>query len=194
MVQRVMKYNKPLEQFAVWRGGFTDEEVDQIKFLEKLQDFQRGVIGDNVIDTEARDSDVQWLFNDQNSNWVFERMSSIISQVNTDHFMLDIDGFENFQYTKYALNQHYDWHWDYQFGWREYVRKISCVLMLSDAEEYEGGEFEICRNGNLNQIDTFKPGKGDIVFFASWMPHRVLPVVSGERRSLVCWVMGKREC
>lgn len=194
MVQRVNKYNAALEQFAIWRGGFTNEEIDQIKFLEELQSFKKGIVGKDELKLNVRDSDIQWLFKDENSHWVFDKLSSIISQVNTDHFMLDIDGFENLQYTKYAEDQHYDWHWDYEFGWREYVRKISCVLMLSDPSEYEGGEFEICNNGNFNDVKKFKPGKGDIVFFASWMPHRVLPVTSGNRRTIVCWVMGKREC
>jgi PKHD-type hydroxylase len=195
MIQHVNKYNAALEQFAVWRGGFTNDEVEQIKFLENLQEFTKGVVGSSADPKlDVRDSDIQWLHKDQNSYWVFDKMSQIIAQVNYDHFMFDIDGFEAFQYTKYAIGQHYDWHWDYEFGWKNFNRKISCVMMLNDPSDYEGGEFEICNNGNLNDIKKFKAGKGDIIFFSSWMPHRVLPVTSGERKSLVCWVMGKREC
>ena len=42
-----------------------------------------------------------------------------------------------------------------------------------------------------NTPNTVKPQIGDIVFFDSRMPHRVTPITSGVRKSLVCWVMGK---
>ena len=67
-------------------------------------------------------------------------------------------------------------------------------MLLTGPDEYEGGELEIINNGNLEEKISFKPNKGDVVFFASWMPHRVVPVTSGLRKSLVAWVMGEREC
>lgn len=190
----VFKYNAPLECFAIWENGFTPEEVDQIIFLEKLSKFDKAVVGGRKSPNQkVRDSDVAWLQPDNNSHWLFERFGSIISKVNHDHFLYDIEGFDTLQYTKYGPEQHYTWHWDVAFGWENYQRKISAVMMLSDPDEYEGGEFEICVNGNLDDLRTMKPKKGDIIFFASWMPHRVKPVISGERKSLVTWVMGKRQ-
>lgn len=191
----VFKYHAPLECFAIWRGGFTPDEVDQIAYLEKLNHFSKGVTGSSQSpNKEVRDSDIAWLFPDENTTWVFAKMGGIISKVNYDHFLYNIEGIESFQFTKYREDGHYTWHFDQDMGWQNYVRKISVVMMLSDPSEYEGGEFEICTNGNLDDIKTVKPDKGDIIFFASWMPHRVKPVTSGERKSLVTWVMGKREC
>ena len=191
------KYSAPLECFAVWRGGFNEDEIEKIVFLEELQSFDKGKIGtdpNSQPDLTTRDSEVAWIHPDQNSDWLFNRLSGITSKVNYDHFLYDIDGIDALQYTKYGLNQHYTWHWDVSFGWENYQRKMSFVVMLSDPEEYEGGEFQICNNGNLDSIVSLKPNKGDIVYFASWMPHRVAPVTSGQRRSLVGWVMGKRAC
>jgi predicted 2-oxoglutarate/Fe(II)-dependent dioxygenase YbiX len=34
--------------------------------------------------------------------------------------------------------------------------------------------------------------RGDMALFSSMMLHRALPVVSGERWSLVCWILGER--
>lgn len=195
MMNNIHKYNAPLEQFAIWRGGFTDKEIEQIIFLENLQQFEKGVTGGSKKpNKKIRDSDISWLHKDQNTAWVFDRMNSITAKVNYDHFLLDISGYNMFQYTKYDKNQHYTWHWDYSFGWNNHVRKISLIMMLSDPSEYEGGEFEIVVNGNIEEPKSFKPGKGDIVFFASWMPHRVAPIISGVRKSLVSWVEGPREC
>ena len=197
MPYNIPKYGKQLECFASWRNGFTPEEVDRIIDLEKLQQFEKGQVGLNTnapAPTEIRNSDISWIHPDQHSDWVFQRIASITSVVNYDHFMLDIDGIEAFQYTKYGPDQHYTWHYDMELGWQKWIRKLSLVVMLSDPSEYDGGEFEIITNGNLDDVKSFKPSKGDIVYFASWMPHRVAPVTSGIRRTLVGWVMGEREC
>lgn len=191
------KYGVDLRCFAVWNGGFTDEEIDKIIDLEKLQTFEKGRVGQDIIapaPAETRDSDVSWIHHDHHSDWLFDRLAGITSRVNYDHFLYNIDGIEAFQYTIYKPGGHYTWHWDTEFGYLNWERKISLTVALTDPEEYEGGEFEIVTTGNIEEPVSFKPNKGDIVYFASWMPHRVKPVISGTRKSLVGWVMGKREC
>lgn len=191
------KYGVDLRCFAVWNGGFTDEEIDKIIDLEKLQTFEKGRVGQGIIapaPAETRDSDVSWIHHDHHSDWLFDRLAGITSRVNYDHFLYNIDGIEAFQYTIYKPGGHYTWHWDTEFGYLNWERKISLTVALTDPEEYEGGEFEIVTTGNIEEPVSFKPNKGDIVYFASWMPHRVKPVISGTRKSLVGWVMGKREC
>jgi len=113
--------------------------------------------------------------------------------VNYDHFMYDIDGFESFQYTVYKSKdkQHYDWHIDAGNISSPFERKISATIILTPPEKYEGGEFEIVVDGQVEAPQLLKPEAGDVIFFDSRMPHRVRPVTSGTRKSLVCWVMGK---
>lgn len=67
-------------------------------------------------------------------------------------------------------------------------RKISLSVQLSDANEYSGGIFELERGGMLNTPEHLK--KGNAVMFPSLLRHRVLPVTSGIRRSLVVWIAG----
>jgi PKHD-type hydroxylase len=191
----IQKYRAPLECFAVWENGYTTEELDKIKFLAELQSFQKGKIGggEEAAPEGVRNSDIAWIVQDQHSQWLFERHASILAKVNTDHFLYDIAGFNDFQYTVYGLNQHYTWHWDVCFGWQNHQRKISSVLFLTDPDEYEGGELEIVTTGNVEKPVVLKPKRGECVFFASWMPHRVLPVTSGRRVTLVNWAEGRRE-
>ena len=189
------RYAVVLEQFAVWEKAFTPDECDQIVFLENLQNFEKGSLGiEGSVDKLYRNSEVIWIREDQNSAWLFQKFSPIVSRVNYERFMYDIDGYDAFQYTKYEASekQHYDWHVDSHCEYLNRDRKISATLMLSDPSEYEGGEFECIHQGNPNRSYRAKPQKGDIVFFASWMSHKVHPVLSGTRRSLVCWVMGTR--
>lgn len=192
----INKYNGELRCFAHWDRAFSEEEVEKIREIEELQTFQKGTVGSYRSQDEllkARDSDVFFMNHDENTDWLYQKISTMIGTVNRDHFLYDVDDFGPMQYTKYNVNGHYTWHWDVFFGWRKNQRKISVVIMLNSPDDYEGGEFEIVTNGNLNDIQQIKPLKGDALFFASWMPHRVLPVSSGERNTLVTWVTGPRE-
>lgn len=190
------KYSKQLLQYCVVEKFFSDEEVDKIIDLEDLQQFTQGKIGaeGGSFNKKQRDSDISWLHPSNESRWIFDKFSYLVGKVNYDHFMLDIDGFDSFQYTKYKNKQHYNWHFDTQLDYSNWERKISATVLLSDPEKYNGGEFELVTNGNIEEPLSIKPSKGSVVFFASWMPHRVAPVKSGVRRSLVAWVMGKRPC
>lgn len=197
MAYSFSKYGADLNCFAVWQNGFTPEEVDMIIDLEKLQTFEKGKIGqDKNSDAppEVRDSKVSWIHHDQHSDWLFSRLAGITARVNYDHFLYNIDGIEAFQYTIYEPGGHYTWHWDKEFGYNTWERKLSLTVCLSGPDEYEGGEFEIVNRGDITDPVSLKPNKGDIIYFSSWMPHRVAPITSGVRKSLVGWIMGKREC
>jgi PKHD-type hydroxylase len=192
----VQRYVKPLLKFCVAEEAFSAEEVDQIIDLEDLQKFHKGTVGDGGVgklNKKSRDSEVMWVNHDQHSDWLFQKFSRLTSMVNYDHFMYDIDGFDNFQYTRYRKGEFYDWHIDAGDVWSTYERKISATVILTDPKEYDGGEFQCVIGGRVDEPMTIKPKKGDVVFFASWMPHRVMPINKGVRKSLVCWVMGKRE-
>lgn len=192
----IQKFYKPLNHFCHVSDVFTPEEVDKIMDLEDLQSFDTGRVGDGGLgreDPTQRQCDIMWINPDRYADWLFAKFANLTSQVNQDHFLYDIEMIENFQYTVYKnKNDHYSWHVDVMPNYHPMERKISASVLLSDPEEYEGGELDLIPNGSIENYMTFKPKKGDVVFFASWMPHRVRPVTKGIRKSLVAWVMGKR--
>jgi len=191
----IHRYNVQLPMHGVWKEGFTEEEVEKIVFLEKLMDFTKGRVGSQKqqqVDSATRDSDVCFLAPDENAHWIFERLANITSRVNYDLFLYDIESIETIQFTRYTEDQFYDWHIDSHNMWLNYERKISGVVFLDDPDSYEGGELEIIVDGSPDRSVKIKPNKGEIAFFASWMPHRALPVTKGTRRTLVFWVQGKR--
>lgn len=94
---------------------------------------------------------------------------------------------ESFQVAYYGENQHYKWHADSnQLVKFDIIRKLTCVCMLSDSSKYEGGELEL-ENGESKKME-----KGDIVVFPSFVRHRVKPVTSGLRVSATTWYLGDR--
>ena len=66
-------------------------------------------------------------------------------------------------------------------------RKVSVIVQLSDTSEYKGGELQINTGG---QIKTIPKVKGSVVIFPSYLLHRVTPVTTGLRKSLVLWAGG----
>jgi PKHD-type hydroxylase len=190
----VQKYINNLSQFTVCEKAFTPDEIDYIISLESKYEFNHGQVGagDGRIENSTRDSEVGWIHEDAESKWIFNKFSKMVSEVNYRHFLVDIDKYDSFQYTIYKPSHHYTWHYDLFDGYTERQRKISAVIMLSSPSEYDGGELDIITNGNPETPVSLKLQKGDIVFFASWMSHRVRPVFSGIRKTLVCWIEGKR--
>lgn len=190
----IPKYVKSFPKFCVAKGIFTPEEVKKIIDLEELERFQRGEVGGNsgksAVDKNARDSSVMWINPSKESDWLFQKFGQIVGEVNYDMFCFNINSFGAFQYTVYDKDQFYDWHVDEEAHWSDYTRKISATILLSNPSEYDGGEFEIIPYGMVSQPEVYKPDAGDILFFASYMPHRVRPVTRGVRKSLVSWILG----
>lgn len=192
----LQKLHTPLEPFIVWENGFTQEEIDKIVALGELREFSKGVIGgpnvgDAVSDLTIRDTDLTWLSPDPDTQWIIERVQNITSRVNFDKFQFDLEHLEFLQYGKYKINGHYNWHTDSGPNLPRH-RKLSVVLGLSNPDDYEGGEFMINANGNQDSCQTFKIRRGDMLFFPSFMPHKVAPVTKGDRMTLVTWAVGPK--
>lgn len=192
----VPKLHTPLEPYIIWENGFTQEEIDKIVALGELREFSKGVVGgqninEPVSDLSIRDTDLTWIVPEPESDWLIQRIQTIVSQVNHDKFQFDLDHLEMLQYGKYKINGHYTWHMDSGPNIPRH-RKLSIVLALSNTDDYEGGEFMINTTGNQDNCTTFKIRRGDMLLFPSFMPHKVAPVTKGERMTLVTWAVGPK--
>jgi len=152
---------------------------------------------------KIRKSDVVWL----QDNWIYKELHPYVDKANKNAgWNFEWEGSESCQFTKYKLNQYYDWHcdsWDKAYKKNDAnegkIRKLSMTCQLTDASEYEGGELEFdFRNYEPPMRDEAKHKiqckeilpKGSIVVFPSFLWHRVKPVTKGTRYSLVLWHLG----
>ena len=153
---------------------------------------------------ERRNSDIVWL----NDPWIYKELHPYIYKANENAgWNFEWHWSEDMQFTKYKLNQYYDWHSDSSIkpdhnpNSRYYnkIRKLSMTCQLSDGSEYEGGELEFdFRNYSPQMRDEDKHlikatqilKKGSIIVFPSFVWHRVKPVTKGVRYSLVMWNLG----
>ena len=150
-----------------------------------------------------RNSDVVWL----DDAWIYKEIHPYIKIANANAgWNFEINHSELCQFTKYKLNQYYDWHCD---SWNKpyeqegpqkgKIRKLSMTCQLTDGSEYEGGELEFdyrnydphMRNEakHLKQVKEIL-SKGSIIVFPSFVWHRVKPVTKGTRYSIVMWNLG----
>ena len=156
-------------------------------------------------DYYARDCQVAWF----NNQWLYDLVWPYLLEANRESgWNWDIEWAEGFQFTKYTKGQFYDWHcdsWDKPYDKPNTpdhgkIRKLSMTCQLTDGSEYKGGELEFdFRNYDPHMRDESKHRvqckeilpKGSIIVFPSFVWHRVKPVTSGTRYSLVVWHLGR---
>tara|TARA_B100001250_G_scaffold299891_1_gene261528 strand:- start:248 stop:847 length:600 start_codon:yes stop_codon:yes gene_type:complete len=179
--------------FAIWEDGFTTDECNTIIQLGESRDAIDSTVGgskkEEKFNGTIRRSLNSWLPLDEDSEWVYERLGNITRCLNGMNWRFDISGFsEDLQYTRYNDDgSFYGWHIDNGVVGSEHPqRKLSLTLQLSEADEYEGGDFQI----NATKLSTLPKKKGLIVCFPSYSLHQVTPVTKGIRRSLVVWLCG----
>ena len=182
----IIEYGKSQQEQIALTGGYDPEKVseDDIKDVSK-----------------KRKSNIVWM----NDRWIYNEIHPYIHTANKNagwNFQWDFS--ESCQFTKYKLNQFYDWHcdsWSKPYNRPEEsdrhgkIRKLSVTISLSDEKDYEGGDFEFDfinddKGSNQPQLCKEIRPKGSVVVFPSFVWHRVKPVTSGTRYSLVIWNLG----
>jgi PKHD-type hydroxylase len=175
---------------VVWKDAFTPDEVDAIiAYGDQLQPMKAEIAGRNDNTDHLRITRVAWIENKPPIQWLHARLSEMVLQINAQFYRYDLYGLnEAFQYTVYegAQGGYYGWHVD--MGEKRYEpRKFSLSLQLSDPSDYEGGDL-VLEAGDGPYRGEKSPGS--LIAFPSFVLHRVVPVTSGVRKSLVIWVAG----
>jgi len=163
------------------------DDIDKIKQLAR--DYP--VIDGNVsgkVDISYRSSQIRWIPYNESSKWLYQKCKNLLVTANKTMWNFNVTNMkENLQFTEYRADTkgHYDWHAD--LGDAVSTRKISMTVQLSDPSEYEGGDLEFMINRSIVKVPKIK---GTVVFFPSYLQHRVTEVTSGTRHSLVTWFHG----
>ena len=187
----VIKYGLSNTDQLARTGGYGDKKLSK----EDIKNMKR-----------KRNSDITWL----NDAWIYKEIQPYVHLANKyAGWNFNWDRSESCQFTKYKLNQYYDWHsdsWEKAYDRKDKndpshgrMRKLSMTCQLTDGSEYDGGELEFdFRNYDPHMRDEAKhlrkateiSPKGSIIVFPSFLWHRVKPVTRGVRYSLVAWHIG----
>ena len=182
----IIEYGKSKQEQIALTGDYDPETVGE----KDIKDISK-----------KRKSNIVWM----SDRWIYNEIQPYVHTANQNagwNFQWDYS--EACQFTKYKLNQFYDWHcdsWHKPYNKPEQpdrhgkIRKLSVTVSLSDENDYEGGDFEFDfrdndKGSNQPQLCKEIRPKGSVVVFPSFVWHRVKPVTSGTRYSLVIWNLG----
>ena len=161
------------------------------ELIDHPTNLTKGTTTNDPTKSTGRSSYISWI---TSSNWLSSLVETYMRNLNTYYFQYDLTNLSEgmCQYTVYNEGDYYDWHVDEEPEVCHLMRKLSATIWLNDPDEYEGGEFDIEVRGphDHSRYDSFKLPKGSIVVFPSNKWHRVRPVTSGVRKSLVTWFRG----
>lgn len=195
-----MFWFEPPSQLISWE--YTAKDVfdnTHIEFIENYVNERRSQLRkaevqtgtDIPYDDNYRRSDIFFFTDFQSSSLLYEKIYSVVAEINTHHFKYSISYVEPLQYSVYKeevagfYNIHCDSHLRNTSG---FIRKISFSILLNDPSEFEGGK--LLFHTEKEPIEAKLEKKGDMVLFPSFIPHSVTPVTKGVRKALVGWICG----
>lgn len=182
-----------VQPWAFIDSCFTVEECEKIKEIGDALPAKVAKVGgvekdSTLIKTEIRKNTLSWINSSIPENqWIHRKCTDAMNGINKQFWNYDLHYIETLQYTMYNdLEDKYDAHLDCMWNGVHH-RKLSFSVLLDDEDSYTGGDFEICTGASF----VAGPRKqGTLIAFPSWLLHRVTPIKSGQRRSLVGWVCG----
>ena len=180
--------NKKTETWCYVEDAFSSEEVDKIIEAGDKEYIYEAKIENNSLDKSIRNTSITWIpSSDKENEWLFRRLTDIVTNINKNYFNYDITTIQNLQYSIYQKGGFYKDHVDLLHLSAMGIRKLSFSIMLTDPKEYEGGELLL--KTSFKPMETPKK-RGTILFFPSYVLHEVTPVTEGIRKTLVGWVLG----
>ena len=159
---------------------FLEEEVEQIIELGDALVLSEGKIKDDKVDHSIRNSRIAWIHPGKDTWWLFDRAIMVFKSG------LPFSTLQSMQYTVYYDKGHYDFHRDIGTGDEIMKARVNVgILQLSSPSEYKGGVLQIkLEDGEV--IDVMK-NKGMTTTFPINLLHKVSPVTSGIRKTLIMW-------
>lgn len=176
--------------YYYWSGALSDDVCDLIiKEGTKLIAKPASINSDNTLDKDMRVGLISWF--DENC-WIEKLVVDYVGAANIEaEWKFNITGKERLQFANYYEGAFYDWHRDCNTD-SELYRKLSVTVQLSDPKDYEGGELQFKNYWGTMELNPSQEvmKRGTVIVFPSSIMHRVSPITSGMRYSLVQWYNG----
>ena len=160
---------------------FLEEEVEQIIELGDALVLSEGKIKDDKVNHSIRNSKIAWLHPGKDTWWLFDRAIMVFKSG------LPFSALQSMQYTVYhgTDKSHYTWHRDIGTGDKIMRARVNVgIVQLSSPSDYVGGVLQL---KHQNQVIDVMKTKGMVTTFPISMEHRVTPVTSGVRKTLIMW-------
>lgn len=145
---------------------------------------------------DYRRSRVRWVnpYTHPQFEPVVSEFWKFLTRINGDWFGFNVTHLPPLQFTEYKgeylgeYKSHQDVFW---LNDSPRHRKLSIILQLTDPSEYEGGNLILENVEQAPPADMIRK-QGSLIAFPSFIYHKLEPVTSGTRHSLVAWFEGPK--
>jgi hypothetical protein len=174
--------------FFQWTQGdnklFCEKSVNRIK--------RSDLIGEDPELYKSMKRRCFYISKDNKKNkWLYDYITQIVKNLNDEVWGFDINDLDYVSYIKYYGSDKGEigWHMDVgRSGKMNFTKnKITCIVQLSDPEDYKGGELQLF---GIDGITKIPKAKGNTVIFPSYFMHRVTPVTKGLREVITAIFRG----
>ena len=176
-------------EFSWFDNLFSNEEVDRIVKLwdvSLVQDAEVSSGAESIVRNDLRQAEVMFI-KSSDHQWIYDRIWNAAVSANNRYYHFDLSGFQcELQLMNYGQDHFFNWHMDFGDG-IGLTRKLSVSVQMSSEQDYQGGDFQFMINEE--QLSAPK-AKGTAIVFPSFVQHRVTPITSGFRKSLVALIEG----
>lgn len=178
------------------KNFFTENELLKVISLEKNLDFEQGKVSGKTSPYRAVESCFVHLPEvvdpTTKEAWLTKLFNEKIKKINKGfNDSIDVSGGierDCFSFLKYKEGDHFDWHLDNVNSNRKKLiarRNMTLIIQLSAPKDYEGGEV-LLRVGD-EELAISKEKNFACAFLSTKVYHKVCPVKSGIRKSIVMW-------
>jgi PKHD-type hydroxylase len=201
-------YKEPhLNDSSVEWNPTSEQENTFYQLLHGVEE-RAGVRDGGNTDLDYRQCD-RWPVPIEYEPWLCD-MTRHLAMISNNQWGLDLHYINQAELLRYrgqgdARGDHYDWHSDADLfpdynTPQQYVdcpkfqRKLTIIIQLAGSEEYVGGDLQIASRNGGNLLEGYEEVArqlGTVIVFPSYLEHRITPVESGERMSIVLWMNGK---
>lgn len=186
--------NIELQNAIVTKGYYSPEELSAFIENQKTKDFVKSGIYNTTtgpsVDEAYRQSQ-QTKINPDNP--FIRKLRTAVESVNSDRLKIGISKYchEN-DFVEYDVDGKFERHGDVLWPSSAFghdsnpIRKITTVVLLNN--EFTGGKLALWSKGERYSFG-FEPG--DVISFPSYIHHKVDPVLTGTRYTVVSWSYGE---
>jgi PKHD-type hydroxylase len=188
-------------EWCYFKSYFSKQQCEKIVNDSMILPSQDALVGTNDFAStnyESRRSKIRFI---NNGDWRFSELFTdlwkMAIQANNDFFNVHITKLDFVQLAEYDSSYKGEYKSHHDVFWLNndpfYHRKLSCVIQLSDPNDYEGGDFELVDTSTFPQSEELRQ-QGTVIFFPSFFMHRANPVLRGTRYSIAAWFEGPKWC
>ncbi len=182
-----------LQSGILTKGYFTREELSA--FIENQKTKDMGVSG--IYDAQGARVDTTYRNSKQvrinEDNPFIDKLRSAVKTINEEKLKVNISAYckEN-DFVEYGVDGKFEQHKDILWPTNVYghnrhpIRKLTTVVLLND--DFEGGKLALWSKGQRYSF-VFEPG--DVITLPSYIDHKVDPIISGTRYTVVSWSYGE---